>query len=129
MSDHEPNPFFDHPILNSPYEHHKRHWELDKEGQPTQQIVETRRRAEFITPVPKPKKSQKKGADQQHLVFNEGKGLSSEEQQYDPTPIINEVRSHVNAWRVLVPESLAGDPRNDPPPTALAVAAWGPGTG
>ena len=103
MSDHEPNPFFAHPILNSPYEHPKRHWELDKEGQPTQQIVETRRRAEFITPVPKPKKRQKKGADQQHLVFNEGKGLSSEEQQYDPTPIINEVRSHVNAWRDLSP--------------------------
>ena len=33
------NPFFDHPILNSPYESPPRHWELDEHGQPTQQIV------------------------------------------------------------------------------------------
>lgn len=51
-----PDPFFDHPILNSPYEYPKRHWELDSQGQPTQQIIEDRRRAEFITPIPKPKK-------------------------------------------------------------------------
>ena len=29
------NPFFDHPILNSPYEYPNRHWELDPTGQPT----------------------------------------------------------------------------------------------
>ena len=50
------NPFFDHPILNSPYEIPRRHWELDPQGQPTQRILETRRRAEFITPIPKPRK-------------------------------------------------------------------------
>ena len=50
------NRFFEQPILNSPYEYPERHWELDDEGQPTQQIIETRRRAEFITPIPKPKK-------------------------------------------------------------------------
>ncbi|HEX6694066.1 MAG TPA: hypothetical protein VF035_05095, partial [Longimicrobiales bacterium] len=44
--------FFDKPILNSPYERPGRHWELDDEGQPTQRIVESRRRAEFITPIP-----------------------------------------------------------------------------
>lgn len=51
------NPFFDHPILNSPYDCPQRHWELDPDGQPTQQVLETRRRAEFITPIPKPKTS------------------------------------------------------------------------
>ena len=50
------NPFFDHPILNSPYECPTKHWELDADGQPTQQVSPTRRRAEFITPIPKPKK-------------------------------------------------------------------------
>jgi hypothetical protein len=60
MSEQESNPFFDHPILNSPYEIPKRHWELDKDGQPTQQVLETRRRAEFITPVPKPKKRRRR---------------------------------------------------------------------
>ena len=39
------NPFFDHPILNSPYGCPLRHWELDAEGQPTQQITKTRQRA------------------------------------------------------------------------------------
>ena len=92
------NPFFDHPILNSPYECPQRHWELDEQGQPTQQIIENRRRAEFITPIPKPKK--RKGASsQQTFVFDEGKGLSTQEQQYDPTSIINEVRGQVERWR------------------------------
>ncbi len=50
------NRFFDQPILNSPYEYPRQHWELDDQGQPTQQIIESRRRAEFITPIPKPKK-------------------------------------------------------------------------
>jgi len=94
------NPFFDRPILNSPYEYPKRHWELDADGQPTQQLIESRRRAEFITPIPKAKK-RKAGAAQQDMVFDEGKGLSTVTQQYDPTPIINELRQHVNQWREL----------------------------
>ncbi len=40
--------FFKKPILNSPYDYPARHWELDADGQPTQQIIETRRGAEFI---------------------------------------------------------------------------------
>lgn len=97
------NRFFDHPILNSPYEYPMRHWELDADGQPTQRIIERRRTAEFITPIPKPRK-RKGSAAQQSLVFEEGKGLSSQRQQYDPTPIINELRSRVDRWRLL-PES------------------------
>jgi type III restriction enzyme len=42
-------PFFDRPILNSPYEYPRRHWELDEAGQPTQKIIENRRSAKFIT--------------------------------------------------------------------------------
>ena len=94
------NHFFEHPILNSPYDYPGRHWELDGQGQPTQQIGETRRRAEFITPIPKPKK-QKQKANQEALVFDEGKGLSTENQQYDPTSIINELRYQVDQWRKL----------------------------
>lgn len=29
------NPFFEKPILNSPYGYPARYWELDKTGQPT----------------------------------------------------------------------------------------------
>ncbi len=90
--------FFDHPILNSPYDCPQRHWELDDQGQPTQQIIETRRRAEFITPIPKPRTGQEAKA-KEGFLFDEGKGLSTKEQQYDPTSIINEVRGLVSRWR------------------------------
>jgi type III restriction enzyme len=33
------------------------------------------------------------------MIFDEGKGLSTEDQQYDPTPIINELRVFVDEWR------------------------------
>jgi len=52
--------FFEQPILNSPYEYPSRHWELDVNGQPTQEIVDKRRPAEFITPIPKPRQHKKK---------------------------------------------------------------------
>src|SRR3989449_6677809 len=94
------NPFFERPILNSPYECPQRHWELDHQGQPTQEIIETRRRAEFITPIPKPKK-RKRAADRPRMVFDEGMGLSTEKQEYDPTSIINEVRQRLALWRTL----------------------------
>ncbi len=92
--------FFDHPILNSPYDYPRRHWELDASGQPTQKILESRRRAEFITPIPKPRK-RKASSAQHEMVFDEGKGLSTREQQYDPTPIINDLRQQVSQWRQL----------------------------
>jgi len=101
------NPFFDHPILNSPYACPVRHWELDGQGQPTQQILEKRRRAEFITPIPKPKKRKAAVAtNQRDMVFDEGKGLSTAKQQYDPTSIVNELRSHVDQWRELASPNL-----------------------
>jgi type III restriction enzyme len=94
------NPFFDHPILNSPYDCPAKHWELNEDGQPTEKVLEARRRAQFITPIPKPKK-RKTAAKQQTFVFDDGKGLSTQEQQYDPTSIINEVRGYVDSWRSL----------------------------
>ena len=94
------NPFFERPVLNSPYQYPKRHWELDETGQPTQRIVETRRPAEFITPIPKPKK-QKGSKTQAEIIFNEGRDLSTEKQQYEHTAIINAVRQQVDQWRNL----------------------------
>src|ERR1019366_3160240 len=92
--------FFEKPILNSPYDRPQRHWELDEHGQPTQKIIESRRGAKFITPIPKPRK-RKTPADQDKFVFDEGKGLSTKDQQYDPTPIINMLRQQVDQWRSL----------------------------
>ena len=54
------NQFFERPILNSRYDYPTQYWELDEHGQPTQRIIESRRRAEFITPIPKPRKRKEK---------------------------------------------------------------------
>ncbi len=94
------NPFFEQPILNSPYDYPVRHWELDSTGQPTQQVIEVRRRAQFISPIPKPRKRKDKD-EQKQMVFDEGEGLSTEEQQYDHTALINRVRDEVDKWRQL----------------------------
>lgn len=61
-----------------------------------------------------------KAAKQEALVFNEGKGLSTREQQYDPTPIINEVRGHVAVWRSLPNPSQWGVT----PETARLLQHW-----
>ncbi len=92
--------FFNQPILNSPYNYPSRHWELDH-GQPTQQIVEKRRPAEYITPLPKPKK-RKGQAEQASLLLDDDIGLSSQAQEYQKTAaIINAVRLEVEKWRAL----------------------------
>ena len=94
----ETSAFFERPILNSPYEYPARHWELDEDGQPTQKIIETRRPAKFVTPIPKPKKRGKAKAEQQALSLFDVKELRGQD-QYDPSSIIEEVRRHVDTWR------------------------------
>lgn len=89
--------FFEKPILNSPYEYPSRHWCLDASGQPTQEIQKTRRRAEFITPIPKPKK-RKGDFEQAELDF--GSPVSDGGQKYH-SAIINGVRAEVDKWRSL----------------------------
>ena len=79
--------FFERPILNSPYAYPAQHWELDEDGQPTNRMIETRRRSELITPVPKPQRRRSPG--QRELELGAGDGLSTAEQEYNPTPIIN----------------------------------------
>ena len=113
------HPFFAKPILNSPYAYPGRHWELDSQGQPTQQIIERRRRAEFITPVPKPRK-RKTAVSQQAMIFDEGVGISTAKQQYDPMPIINNLRQRVDPWRMIEDPSRWGVT----PETARLLRHW-----
>lgn len=96
-------PFFERPILNSPYFEPLLHHALDEDGQPLNEPPrQGRRRSELITPVPKPRKKKRKAADAQaSLQLQSEDGISSEEQEYNPTPIINEVRNKVREWRKL----------------------------
>ena len=74
--------FFEHPILNSPYEAPGRCHALDADGQPLDlSPVDGRRESKFITPVPRPRKRRR---EQRGFTFEDDKGLSSETQQYDP---------------------------------------------
>ena len=85
--------FFEQPVLNSPYECPLRRWELDEATrQPTDNILDGRRRCELITPVPKGKKQRR---------HHEQKELELEKNKNDHLSIINDLRSAVASWRGL----------------------------
>lgn len=94
------NQFFKHPILNSPYKIPTQHWELDKDGQPTQQIISRRRAADFITPIPKSKKRRQQGI-QGTLGLGEDEQVSTENQRYRINETIEALRLEIAAWRAL----------------------------
>ena len=91
--------FFEQPILNSPYDYPSRHWELDASGQPTNRILPERRKVEFITPIPKPKK--RKGVQREMVFDAAAQALETATQQYDLTALISGVRQRVDRWREL----------------------------
>ncbi len=75
------NRFFEQPILNSPYDYPARHWELDNEGQPTLQIINTRRSTRLITPIPKPRERQRHPA-----IFEELRSKTSNTTKHQLSP-------------------------------------------
>ena len=94
--------FYDHPIVNSPYEYPRHHWELDENNRPTNRIVDNRRPSAYVSPIPKPRK---RHGEQLRLVTDEtAKAIGTTDQQYDLTRFINGVRQAVDRWRTL-PES------------------------
>ena len=95
------NAFFEHPILNSPYEEPTRHHPLDPKGQPLNYPpLDGRRKSELISPVPKAKKQSKK-AKQAELSAELFEADEEDEGQAYTLSIINEIRGHVSSWRRL----------------------------
>ena len=91
--------FFEQPILNSPYEYPARHWELDQNRQPTNQVVDRRRTVSFITPIPA---ARKRRATQSELGLDDARTAAAEDgQQYELMRMIESVRHSVNEWRRL----------------------------
>ncbi|MEN3792173.1 DEAD/DEAH box helicase family protein [Fulvimarina sp. MAC3] len=89
-------PFYEQPILNSPYHFPTRHHCLDDRGQPTAlDPLPGRRRSKYLTPVPTAKRRR---ADQAELAFHTQEG---EPGTYSENPIVNEIRTHLSAWRSL----------------------------
>lgn len=89
--------FFRNPVLNTPYEIPTRHWELDKDGQPTGTLAHKRREAKFVSPIPKPQ-SRKARPEQGEL-------LNGNEERYKVSPLIQELRFAVDQWRALPNQS------------------------
>ena len=111
--------FFEQPILNSPYQYPTQYWELDQDGQPTYRIIDGRRIAEFVTPIPKPKRT-KVSAQQARLALDNGSGLSDRDQLYDVSASVNQIRSNVDGWRTLPgPDSWGVTPE-----TARLLQHW-----
>lgn len=108
--------FFKQPILNSPYGYPSRHWELDNKGQPTQQIVESRRASSFISPIPKPRRHH---GEQATLGLDEVENLADDGQRYRHSELINAVRREVDAWRSLPPSQWRVTPE-----TARLLEHW-----
>jgi type III restriction enzyme len=94
--------FFEKPILNSLYAYPSQHWEFEADGQPTNHLIGQRRSAEFITPIPKPKKRRQVQEVQQTLALFDTKGISTDSQQYDLSLYINSIRERVSTCRIAV---------------------------
>ena len=101
-----PSFFHGLPILNSPYQVPRRHWELDEAGQPTGKVCQGRRHFTFLTPIPKPKKRGARGeASQQDIVFHDKMPALETEHQHDNLEqLIGSLREQVGRWRAI------GDP-------------------
>lgn len=89
--------FFDEPILNSPYDHPNRHWELD-DGKPTNRIVERRRSSELMTALPGA--SATVARSHTPSMFGDD-ALSTDGTEMNPSPIINRLRQELESWRAL----------------------------
>ena len=87
--------FTEDPILNLPYEKPDQHWEL-RYGVPTDNIIQHRRPSEHVVPVP-PSLAQ---STQPRMNLGVT-GISTGSQEYDPTPIINDIRRRVDRWRSI----------------------------
>ena len=90
--------FFEDPILNSPYLLPAQHWELDDESRPTNTILSTRRSSELLTALPGA--SSTSARSHTRSLF-ETDDLSTEATEYNPSPLINELRQELDTWRNL----------------------------
>ncbi len=101
--------FFARPVINSPYECPHRHWELEN-GQPTQRVIESRRRAEFVTPIPKPKQ-RKRGHGEAQAELGLDDGATAADGQYEEERIFHTLFAEIcrrladgSAWLVITPK-------------------------
>ena len=117
--------FFEHPILNSPYAYPGRHWELDADGQPTNRLIESRRRSDLITPVPKAKKRKApKGPTSAGRAGADGRRRRPQHGRAEVRPHTDHQRAARlcgHLARAAEPAAVAGHARDRAPAAALAA--------
>jgi type III restriction enzyme len=90
-------PFYEKPILNSPYYPPTRHHALDDKGQPLEhEPILGRRRSRYLTPVPSARR--RRAAEEVELPFHTREGQPG---TYNENAIVNEIRRHVSDWRAV----------------------------
>ena len=117
------NRFFERPILNSPYEYPARTGSLMPKASRPSRSSKPAVAPSSSPPFPSPRKRKGPPAQQADLVFDEGKGLSTQDAA---------IRPHADHQRTPQPcgsvakppesERLAGDARNRPAASALAAS-------
>jgi type III restriction enzyme len=95
-------PFFEDPILNSPYLPPSRHHALADDGKPLDHPpIEGRRRCGYVVPVPKARKQRKQGPGEVQKNLDLGAGPDASDQEYAVAKIVDEIRQHLASWRVI----------------------------
>ena len=90
-------PFYEQPVLNSPYHVPSRHHALGEDGQPLEQApINGRRRSRYMVPVPRSRKQRPRNSQEELLLDDAGQTTT-----YNPSVIVNEIRSYLDAWRSL----------------------------
>lgn len=90
-------PFYEKPILNSPYYAPTRHHALDDKGQPLEhEPILGRRRSRYLTPVPSARR--RRATEEMELPFHTQEGQPG---TYNENAIVNEIRRHVGDWRAV----------------------------
>ena len=77
----------ENPVINSPFEEPKRHFQFTDDGI-SNTLLPGRRESVYFVPIPKPKSK----------TGQPGLGLATENEYY-PNKLINEIRARVNLWR------------------------------
>jgi type III restriction enzyme len=113
-------PFYEQPVLNSPYYVPTRYHALGPDGQPLDHPpIDGRRRCGYVAPVPRARKQRKRaGADQKSLDLEAQSDASG--QAYSVAQIVGEIRQHLTSWRAIPNPSDWGVT----PSTARLLAHW-----
>ena len=88
----------ENPVINSPYEEPRFHWQLDPNGQPTAEQKEGRRRSSYLLPIPDVRRSQKQ---RQQDLLTKDKSKQGDKPGETFNTNANLLRGHLTRWRAL----------------------------